>query len=616
MVVGAHESAGQSLRDLSDLSLEELSQVEITSVSRRPEPLSQAPGAVYVITDEDIRRTGVTSLPEALRLAPNLEVARVNSQTYNISSRGMNSVNASNKLLVLIDGRSIYTPFFSSVFWDQQYVMLADVERIEVVSGPGGTLWGSNAMNGVINVITKSSADTQGGLVDAKVGDFSRHGAGRWGGKLGDLGTYRGYALGYGEGHTDLVGGGSAMDDWRGKQAGFRTDLAALRSTFTVQGDIYENLVDTPGGRRNGGNLLGRWNRQLANGSSLQVQAFYDQQDRSDVAPGSGGSAEQLRTLDVEAEHVFRVGRTQQVVWGAGQRSWVDRFVNTANPFVLMPESQTLSLANIFGQDTITLRDDLKLILGTKFEYSSLSGWAIMPSVRFGWQASPKQFVWAAISRAVRSPSRLERDLTAPGIVNTSPDFQSEKLIAYEAGWRSQLLQRASVSASLFYNDYTDLRTTKPAPFTILPVTFGNGWEGHTYGADVWGSYSPLPWWRLDAGFGVLRKNFHLKPGELDIAGTQTVLGHDPGHQIFLHSYMNLLRNVELYVGLRQIASLPEVGVPSYFEADVRIAWQVTPKLELSLAGLNLVHAEHAEATAPPIQEIPRSVYVGARWSY
>jgi iron complex outermembrane receptor protein len=616
LLLAAGPAASQSLRDLSDLSLEELSQVEITSVSKRPEPLSRAPAAVYVITSDDIRRSGATSLPEALRLAPNLEVARVDAQTYNISSRGMNSVNASNKLLVLIDGRSIYTPFFSSVFWDQQSVMLADVERIEVISGPGGALWGSNAMNGVVNVITKSSADTQGGLIDGKFGDSQRRGEGRWGGRLGDLGTYRGYALGFGQGHTDLPGGASSMDDWRGTQAGFRADMSALASGFTVQGDIYNNLVDMPGGRRSGGNLLGRWSKRLTDSSSLSVQTYYDQQDRIVQASAGGGSDERLRTFDIEAEHVFAVGSRQQFVWGVGQRSWQDRFVNTANVFVLQPESQTIRLTNLYGQDTIAISDALSVTVGSKFEYSSFSGWAVMPSVRAGFVPDAKNFLWAAISRAVRSPSRLERDLTAPGIVNPSPDFQSEKLIAYEAGWRSQPLSRASVSVSLFYNDYTDLRTTKPNAVTFLPVTFGNGWEGHTYGVDAWGSYSPLAWWRLDAGVELLRKSFHLKPGESDIAGAQTVLGHDPGHQVFLHSYMDLTHDVELFVGLRQVGSLSDVGVPSYFEADVTLGWRVRPKLELSLAGQNLVHARHAEATAPPILEIPRSVYLGARWSF
>jgi iron complex outermembrane receptor protein len=613
-LLAAQQAGAQTLRELGDLSLEQLSQVEITSVSKRAEPLSRAPAAVYVITSDDIRRSGATSLAEALRLAPNLEVARVSSQAYNISSRGMNSVNASNKLLVLIDGRSIYTPFFSSVFWDQQDVMLADVERIEVISGPGGTLWGSNAVNGVINVITKTSAQTQGGLVDVKAGDFLQRGEGRYGGKLGDLGTYRVYALGFDQGSTRRPSGASAMDDWRGKQAGFRADLATPGNRYTLQGDAYDNVIDTPGGRRRGGDVLGRWNRSFAHGS-LTVQAYYDQQDRDVRDIAGGGSFERTRTLDIEIEHSIDLG-THQIVWGAGHRTWRDSFTNTANPFVLTPPAETLDVTNEFAQDTVKLRDDLRLTFGSKFEYSTFSGWEVMPNVRVGWQANADNFAWAAISRAVRAPSRLERDLTAPGIVNPSPDFQAEKLVAYEAGWRAQVSRVASISASVFHDDYDDLRTTKPNEVTVLPVTFGNGWKGYTYGTDVWGSVSLAGWWRLDAGFEILRKHFHLKPGERDIAGSQTVLGHDPGHQVFLRSFFDLGLDVELYVGLRQVGALPDVGVPSYTEADVRLGWSVTPTLELSLTGENLLHRFHAEAIEPPVNQVPRSVFVGVRWSF
>jgi iron complex outermembrane receptor protein len=608
--------AAQSLRELGELSIEELSQIEVTSASRRPEPLSEVTSAIYVITSDDIRRSGAATLAEALRLAPNLEVARISSQNYAISARGMNSVNASNKLLALIDGRSVYTPFFSSIFWDQQEVMLADIERIEVISGPGGTLWGANAMNSVINVVTKSSSDTQGGLVDAKGGDFTSRAAARWGGRLGESGTYRGYALGFVQNHTTRTDGSDAMDDWRGKQAGFRADFGTRSDEFTVQGDAYENVIDSPGGRRSGGNALGRWTRQLGDGASLQVQAYYDQQRRNDVAATGGGSSARTRTIDVEAEHVFKWLGVHRIVWGGGYRHWDDRFVNTANPFVLAPESERLSLTNLFAQDTIALRDDLWLVLGSKFEYSTFSGWAVMPNVRLGWQADARNFLWGAVSRAVRSPSRLERDLAAPGIVDPSPGFDSEKLIAYEAGWRAQLARNATISVSTYYNDYTDLRTTSPGPVTVFPVNFGNGWEGHTYGVDVWGSYSPLPWWRIDPGVTLLRKNFHLKPGEGDIAGIQSVLGHDPNHQVFIKSYMDLPQGFDLYIGLRQIGSLPDIGVPSYFEVDMRLGWRVTPTLELSLTGQNLVHARHAEQTQPPILEIPRSWFAGVRYSF
>jgi iron complex outermembrane receptor protein len=610
------EASAQSLQELGRLSLEELANVEITSVSKRAEPLGEAAAAVYVITGDEIRRSGVASLPEALRLAPNLEVARVNSQSYAISARGLNSVNASNKLLVLIDGRSLYTPFFSSVFWDQQTLLMADIERIEVISGPGGTLWGANAVNGVVNIITRRSSETQGGVVDAKVGDFDQRVAVRWGGRLGDAGSYRIYALGFGEGNTDLAGDGSAMDKWRGRQAGFRSDVAALDGTLTFQGDLYENLIDTPSGRRSGGDLLGRWTRTLASGGGVELQAYYDEQNRSDSGTPAGTSFNRVKTLDLQGQHSFLLDRNQQIVWGAGYRTWRDEFQNTTNPFVLMPPSETLHLGNVFAQDTIALRDDLKLVLGAKVEYNTFSRWAFMPNARLGWRADPRNFLWLAVSRAVRPPSRLERDLTAPGIVDTSPDFQSEKLIAYEAGWRSQLRSDVTVSVSAFYNRYDDLRTTSPNPVTVLPVTFGNGWEGHAQGVDVWASYSPFPWWRIDPGFELLRKDFHLKPGQADIAGIQTVLGHDPGHQIFVRSYMDLPHDMDLYVALRQIGALPDISVPSYFEADVRLAWHVTRTLELALVGQNLVHARHAETTAPPVHEIPRSFYVGLRWSF
>jgi iron complex outermembrane receptor protein len=587
------------------------------SVSKRSEPLSVAPAAVYVITADQIRRSGAATLAEALRLAPNLEVARVNSQVYAISSRGLNSVNASNKLLVLIDGRSVYTPFFSSVFWDEQDMMIADIERIEVISGPGGALWGANAMNGVVNVVTRSAADTQGGLVDAKAGNFLQRAVARWGGSIEGGGSFRFYALGSWQGDTTIAAtGANAMDSWHGTQAGLRADAPLFVGSLTLLGDAYENIIDAPGGRRNGGDLLARWVRQLADGSNLQVQAYYDQQARSGVAATGGGSSDRVRTFDFQAQHSFVIGAAQQIVWGAGYRSWRDKFVNTANPFVLVPESETLSITNFFAQDTIAITDSVKLTAGVKFEYSTFTGWATMPSVRAGWQTDARNFLWAAVSRAVRPPSRLERDLTAPGIVERSPDFQSEKLIAYEAGWRAQLLPEATLSVSVFYNDYTDLRTTSPNPVTVLPITFGNGLAGHTYGLDAWGTYNTASWWRISPGVELLRKRFHLEPGQSDIAGIQTVLGHDPAHQLFLRSYMDLPNNCELYVGLRQIGKLPSVDVPAYFEADARLAYRPLPNVELALVGQNLIHARHAEATQPPVHEIPRSFYFGVRWSF
>ena len=454
-----------------------------------------------------------------------------------------------------------------------------------------------------------------GRLVDAKLGDFEQRGAGRWGGKLGDLGSYRVYALGFGEGHTRLPNGDSAMDDWRGKQAGFRSDLSALDSTFTVQGDIYENLSI----RRPGDAAEGTCSAAGTNDSRTARRYRCRPTTISRTAPiwhsPAAASAEQLEDDRRRGASTHSRWGRHQIVWGAGQRNWVDRFVNTANPFVLVPESQTLSLTNVFGQDTIALRNDLKLILGTKFEYSSFSGSAVMPNARLGWDVDPRNFLWAAISRAVRSPSRLERDLTAPGIVNTSPDFQSEKLDRVRGR-----LALATARARDIVGIAVLQRLHRSADHVARA---GHHTSGHvrqrvgrpTYGVDAWASYSPLSWWRINPGFGLLRKDFHLKPGEQDIAGVQTVLGHDPGHQVFLRSYMDLPHDIELYVGLRQIASLSEVDVPSYFEADVRLGWHVTPDARALARRDSISCTRGMPKRRPPDPANSAQRLPGARWT-
>jgi iron complex outermembrane recepter protein len=381
-----------------------------------------------------------------------------------------------------------------------------------------------------------------------------------------------------------------------------------------VQGDLYENLIDTPDGRLQGGNILGRWTKLLGAGSSLQVQSYFDRQERHNP-----GVLSDTNTFDIQAQHDVKLGTAHEIVWGGGERVVRDRFENTigpTNPFVLLPPAETLTLTNLFAQDTIALRPDLKLTLGSKFEYNSFSGFEYLPSGRLGWQASPTDFFWSSISRVVRTPSRLDRELQAPGITVPAPDFRSEKLIAYEAGYRARPLPQASLSVSLFYNQYDDLRTTSLSPSGGFPVTLANGLAGDTYGVEVWGDYNVTPWWRLSPGFQLLRKRLHLKPGATDISGIQTSAGQDPGHQAFLRSYMNLSDDLDLFVGLRQIGSLGGVAVPAYFEADVRLSWRVTPGVELSVAGLNLVHDHHPEASTPPQLEIPRSVYASVRWSF
>jgi iron complex outermembrane receptor protein len=616
-------AAAQSIEDLRRLSIEELANVEITSVARRAQPLSQAPAAIYVITGDDIRRSGATSLPEALRLAPNLEVARRDAQNWSISARGFNSIEASNKLLVLVDGRSIYSPLHSGVFWDEHQVMLADIDRIEVISGPGGTLYGANAVNGVINIITKSAQETQGGLADLRAGYVDQMGAARYGGKIGENGAYRAYAMGFGRGHSVRPDGSSFDDGWHGKQAGFRTDWSSGGAGFTVQGDLYDNHSDDGaelfnnvpgGGQMFGGNLLGRWTQRLGAGSSLEVQSYVSRDYRS--APGL--STEVDDTFDIQAVHNLKLDERNDFVWGLGHRINRDKFVSTANAFTLDPPKATFHLSNLFFQDTYAILDNLKLTVGSKFEYSTLTGFEYLPSARLAWQVTDEHLLWAAISRAVRTPSRLDLELVAPGLFIGGPDFRSEKLIAYEAGYRGRLSADTSVSVSLYYNRYDDIRTTQlSATSGFLPLSFGNGLEGEGYGVEAWAEHQVLPWWRLSPGVNFLRKNLHLKPGATDISNGQS-LGADPAYQVFLRSYMDLPGNVELNVSLRAVDKVSKAEIPGYVEADVQLGWHVTDDLELTLTGTNLLHDHHPEtaAASPPDREIPRSVYAGVRWKF
>jgi iron complex outermembrane receptor protein len=610
-----------SVEELRSLSIEELANVEITSVSRRPESLSQAPAAIYVITAEEIRRSGAVSLPEALRLAPNLEVARRNAQTYAISARGFNSLEASNKLLVLIDGRSIYSPLFSGVYWDQQQVMLADVERIEVISGPGGTLYGANAVNGVINVITKSARDTQGGLADLRAGPVDQLGAVRYGGAIGENGAYRAYAMGFGRGHSDLPGGVDARDGFHGKQTGFRTDWSAGKAGFTVQGDLYDHSTDsggelfnnTPGGGQIfGGNLLGRWTQQLGGGSAFELQSYISRDLR--FAPLV---TEVDDTFDVQAQHTFGLGERHEIVWGLGHRINRDKFINNANIFVFEPPIRTYHLSNVFLQDTYAVADNLKLTLGTKFEYNTFSGFEYLPSVRLAWQISDAHLLWSAVSRAVRTPSPLDRELVAPGIFAGGPDFRSEKLIAYEVGYRGRPSTDLTFSVSLYYNQYDDIRTTQLSPTGGLPLSFGNGLEGEGYGVEAWGEYRALPWWRLSPGVNVLHKNLGLKPGATDVSNRQST-GNDPAYQLSLRSTMDLPGGLELDLGVRAVDDLPNPAVPGYVAVDARLGWHVTDRIELSLSAFNLLDSRHAEtgAASGPPRELRRTVYVGLRTSF
>ena len=621
----AADGDGLAAADLRDFSLEELGNIEITTVTRQAQPLSDAPAAIYVITAEDIRRSGQTSLPEILRLAPNLEVAQVSNNSYAISARGFNST-AANKLLVLIDGRSVYTPLFSGVFWDVQDVVPEDIDRIEVISGPGGTLWGANAVDGVINIITKHSRDTQGALATFGAGNTKAGGTLRYGGKLGDNATYRLYTNGFWYGDSTVAHGPNLHDAWNMEQGGFRIDWAHAADALTLEGDAYGGAEDATQGTDlflAGRNLLARWTRQLGSGS-LQLQAYYDYTDRYTF---NDAVISEVTTYDVEAQHSFAAGDRQSIVWGADYRLTQDKIALGQPTAFFVPAQRSLNQGAVFGQDSIALLSDLKLILGVRLEDNDYTGAAPLPSARLAWKATDSTLLWSAVSRAVRTPARVDRDLFetsgATTILAGGPHFDDEKLTAYELGWRQQLGARASVSVSTYYNQYDDLRSFDlSASSTGLPVLIENNLAGHGYGLEAWGDYRVASWWRLSAGLDLLHQTLRFKDGTRPAIPT-TVEGDDPRHQVSARSFMNITDRVEFDFGVREVGRLPAPAVPSYVSVDARIGWRFLDNVELSVTATNLFDDRHQEfASLPlsfggfPLQDIGRTVFAAVRARY
>lgn len=597
-----------SVEDLRSLSIEQLANLEITTVSRRPEAVREAPASIDVITAEDIERSGAHSLPEILRLARNLEVAQVDAQRYAISARGFNSFQASNKLLVLIDGRSVYTPLYSGVFWDQQHVPLQDIERIEVISGPGGTLWGANAVNGVINVITRSAERTRGVSANLFAGSNDQRADVRFGGAIGE-GSYRLFASGYRIGPTRL-NGEDFNDDWNGAQVGFRTDWGGAESRVSLQGSLYQDDIEA-GGEHFGGHLLGNWTRFYSDGASLELQAFYSNAQRDTAFTGTAGITDALEMWDVSFQHNLSVIGAHQIIWGGGYRWSNSEFVNTANIFTFLDPRRSLYTSNIYVQDEIALQDNLSLTLGVKLEDHTFTDLEYMPNARLAWQPSDNTLVWAAVSRAVRTPSRIDFELQSPGFVIPG-GFVSEELLAYELGYRIQPTSNSNLSATIYYHEYDNLRTSSQDPVTVIPARVGNDLEGEVYGLELWGDIALRSDWRISAGVTLLEQDFRpTAPAAFDVNAS----GDDPGYQFFLRSYADLTSNLRLDLDFRAIDEvLPEV--PSYTELNARLAWQVSDQVELALSGANLLDESHRESSDGLFLETRRSVQLSARVIY
>ena len=621
-VAAGQQAAAQAvagIEDLSRLSIDELANLQITSVTRQPQALSAAAAAVYVITNDDIRRSGATSLAEALRLAPNLQVARLGSSSYAVSARGFNhNTGTANKLDVMIDGRVVYTPLYSGVFWDQQDVPLSDIDRIEVISGPGGAVWGSNAVNGVINIITRNSRDTQGALAELSGGSLDQLATARYGGKLGADANFRIYAMGAKRGAFQTPAGADRHDGWDKLQGGFRTDWNKDNDALTLQGDIYHAVTeDQPGMLQNGsvagGNVIGRWTRQLGAESALQTQLYYARSERNTTS----GITSIVNFYDFDFQYSFAAAPDQNVIVGAGDRVTEDEFVPGPATSFLDPAKRTLNLANVFLQDAIALSPDLTLTLGIKAEHNDYTGMEYMPDARLAWRVTGSDLIWTAVSRAARTPSRFDTDLFATGALAGGRDFVSEYLTAYEVGYRGQPAATLSFSVSAFYNVYDHLRTVEASTPTIFPLLILNNMKGETYGIELWGNYALLPWWRLSAGLSTLHKDLRLETGSRDVFGV-SFAGNDPSYQASLRSSMDVMKDVELDVTIRAVDDLPSPRVPGYLEADIRLGWRIASGVELAIVGSNLLHAQHTEFINPslPAEEIPRSVTASARWRF
>ena len=650
-LAGEISVSGAEPDQLGDLSVEQLLDLKVTSVARREETVSRSPAAIYVITQEEIRRSGARSIFEALRLAPGLNVAQVDAHTSAVSARGFNDIFA-DKLLVLIDGRSVYTPLFSGVFWDAQDVVMEDIERIEVIRGPGAALWGANAVNGVINITTKRAAQTPGGLLTMGGGTEERaFTTVRFGGALSDELHYRAYAKGFLRDDGEKAGGGAAHDRWRMGQTGFRLDWTPAENVFTLQGDVYrgfENSLyhrlrpnppfasyrDYSVGQISGGNLLGRWTRELAGGGQFSLQTYYDRTNRD-----ASIFTERRDTFDIDFQHRFSWGDRQTIVWGGGYRHGSDEIQNNFDISV-SPDSLTTNLFSAFLQDEITVvKDRLVLTLGSKLERNDFTGFEFQPSARLLWTPTARQSAWASISRAVRTPSRAERDIllrrdpvlpanalypTSPALlteISGSDGIKSEEVIATEFGYRIEATPRLSFDLALFYNDYSKIGTFEVAEpqFDLLTdpahidLRIQNGLKAETYGGEIAATWQATPWWKWRANYSLLYIKAHLEDGRNSVSSEHRSEGQSPRHQAGVRSSIDLPHGLEFDAGLRYVDALPALSVPAYVALDLRVGWQISDSVELSVVGRNLLDSRHAEFQPTTVgsesTEVERSVY-------
>ena len=636
--------------ELIDLSVEDLLNIEVISVSKKAKSLNDSPAAIYVITQDDINRVGATSIPEALRLAPGLNVARIDSNKWAISSRGFNG-RFSNKLLVLIDGRSIYTTSFSGVYWENQDVLLEDIERIEVIRGPGATLWGANAVNGVINIITKHSSDTQGGLL-AVGGGTEEQGFGgfRYGGKLNTNSTARAYIKGFTRDSNTHEQGGNAGDDWDKVQGGFRVDSQlTAKDNLTIQGDAYRSIINQKTTLAQlsapyinqfdesintfGGNFLIKQQHNFSSTSDYSLQLYYDFYERDEVY-----LKDTRQVIDIDFHHHFSPFDWNDVIWGVGYRLNHDD-LRTSSIITATPNSRIDHLFSTFIQDEITLINNvLWFTLGSKFEHNNYSGFEAQPTARLMWAPHPKHRLWSAASRAVRTPSRLEHTINIVQAVGSHPSlgvpiaftltknaqFSSEEVISYEIGYRTTMFKDLSIDFTSFYNQYSNLRSgEKGTPDTLtMPISqphiVSNHFSGHSYGFEIAAVWQMLDWWRWDANYSLLKTEY----AQSDAVDQ---LGLTPQQQISIHSALSPRKDINLDLFFRYIdkntasTAFGITHIKAYVSMDIRLAWRPVSSIELSLVGQNLLaekHLEHSQELLTTSTEIDRGMYGKLTWSF
>ncbi len=642
----------QNPADLADESLENLMNIEVTSVSKKEQRMSQVAAAVFVITQDDIRRSGATNIPDLLRMVPGLDVAQINANTWAISSRGFN-LQFANKLLVLIDGRAVYTPLFGGVYWDTLDVPLEDIERIEVIRGPGATVWGSNAVNGVINIITKSAADTHGKMLVAGGGNIDQgFGTAQYGGSIGDKTDYRVFARYLNNDHFPDLNGQNGDDGWHLLHGGFRVDSSlSTKDSLTTQGDLYSGSegavivhssfnppINTEVGRLaqlSGGNILSRWHHTFSSRSDTTLQFYFDQYARSGPE-----SREARNTFDFDFQHHFLWGSRQDLIWGVGYRHTADQTVGTIDQ-AFVPANDTGDLFNSFVQDQIALKPgQLFLTVGAKLENNYFTGFDLEPAVRIAWAPTDRSTFWAAISNASRTPTRRDKGLNAvlaalPGpaelVLLGSPNAQSENVIAYEAGYRAQPLGRLSLDATVFVSSYRKLQSVEALPDTLQsnPIllihreTFGNQFHGlsrRCRGGHA--NWKLTNRWSFSPGYSFLQMHLHAQanPDALDIQSIADIQGTNPVHQAQIRSHLELPHRFSWDASAYFVDRLPAPMIASHTRVDAQLTWRMMESTELSIVGQNLL-SDHHEEFNDQLQSvnsslIKRSAYAKFTWRF